>query len=448
MVSPGAIRAGGVYIEIGGDDSPLERTMAATQARLRAWVAQNQAQFTKATEGALSGEAGGGFLSGAGFRGADIAGTGLKVMTFVKGMEAVVGTAKIFSAALDGDTAAVRKLGEALPLFGQLVPILGPLADSAANRLWSKAGHDLTGAYDVGATQRSNKARADQAKGWNEGLRVIKDQEQAFRKLTMSARDFFVWQMQSKGVGKAQVDQALEQRAINTSLENSEHRLNAERSTAEEQAGQAERSVKQSNLEYARATLSAREFVVAQIEAADWSKEQTAAATAAALVAFDATQKKIAGEKAFRAELQATADADRKAAAEFQHNLDLRFSREMDLVEKANRVHEETMSPKERFENKQGELQELLGLGLIDKPEYNKAIRQALERAARALPDIVDAVTRYSSRGTFNGLEAQMGMDAGSSAAERTAKAAEKTADHTESMDRKLDKAGIVPVWN
>ena len=430
MTSPGAIRAGGVYVEVGADDSSLPRSLAATQERLRAWVAQNQAQFTKATKGALSGEGGGkGFMSG-GFRGADLMGTGLQLMTFVKGLEAVTITGQIFAAALENDTASVRRLGESLPLVGNLVKLLGPLADSAAKGLLQHAGWDVVGAYDSGATAKAEKDRAAQAKAWNEGLKIIEGQETAFRKMTMSARGFFEWQLKAKGLGQEQLGQALAWFDATQATKTAENALAAERSEAAEQSKRDLSAREEAARAYARTTLTPRQLIEAEVQGMHLSAAAEKEVLAAKLLTLEITEKQAAAEKEARQELQAAAEAARQAETERQHDEQLRFRNEMDLVEKANRVHEETMSAKERFLNKQGELKELLGVGLIDKPEYDQAIRDALEQAARSLPDAV--ARTVGVRGTFNPMEAA-GIGAGT-AQDRIAAATEKTAKMTEKI--------------
>jgi len=57
MVQAGDIRAGGVYFEITADDLPMVRRLAASEGRLRQWVAQQnrigQVPLTKGTEGQI-----------------------------------------------------------------------------------------------------------------------------------------------------------------------------------------------------------------------------------------------------------------------------------------------------------------------------------------------------------------------------------------------------------
>ena len=483
MPPAGAIRQGGVYVEISADDAPLVRSLAASQARLRAWVAQNQAQFTKATEGALSGEAGGTrFLSGS-FKGTELFEGGLKFAAAIGATKAAIADVQIFSALFRGDMEGARAAAEKLPFgLGEITKELGAAADEAAKFMLSLAGRDMAGAYDSAATAKAARDRAAQAKAWNEGLKIIEAQADAFRKATMSARDYFKAQLESKGIGQEQVDQALAIYDQTEAAKTAQRALTAERAEA---AGQGSRDLEARegvSREYARATLSARDMVAAEVEGMHLSAGVAKEVLEAKLRILDITEKQAAAEKAAKlaASITESLEALKIRVAEAKGDLDslgaeqeravdniadavgagtLSFSEATAEIDKVKAAYgelrkaqdeatgrkvgqdltEAMKTPLEKAAAEIARYKAMLAHGDIGEDTYSRAIRKSVEEAASSMPDAMRHTVGV--RGTFNAMEAA-GFGAGN-VADRILAASEKTAKNTEKIAQAADALGV-----
>ncbi len=132
VASASGIRAGAAYVEITADDTPMQKRLAQSQARLQQWAAQasGSVSLTRGTEGAaLGGE--GGFFRG-GFKGTELLDVGLKFGTAVQGAKAAIKDVQIFSSLFRGDMEGARKAAEELPFgLGQIVKELSGPVDAA-----------------------------------------------------------------------------------------------------------------------------------------------------------------------------------------------------------------------------------------------------------------------------------------------------------------------------
>ena len=422
------IIAGGAAIRISVDDSPMQRQLRESRARLESWARDNSGamRINRGNEGALAAGEGSGFLSG-GFKGVQLFDTGMKFVTAVKSVHVAIKDVQIFSSLVQGDFEGMRKAAEGLPLgLGEIVKELSGPVDAAAKHvaMWFKG---IEGdSYDPAATARREKDNAKSAAAFNAGLHALKDVDKAIQKATLSERDFARAEVEAMGLAKDQADELIAKKVHLIDL--AEQKKAAAETVAEIKRGQD--AVEHQEAAWARATMTEREFAAYEVSMMGLQHDAAERLLRLKLMTIDATEAHAAAEKKAREEIEAAKDAERKAEQDRRHDEELRFRGEMDLIEKANRVHEETMSPKERFQNRQGELQELLGVGLIDKPEYNQAIKDALEGAARTIPDAV--AHTVGVRGTFNAMEAA-GMGAGT-AQDRIASATEKTAKMTEKI--------------
>jgi len=134
MPDASAIRMGGAYVEISADDTPMLRRLRESQARLRPWGAENSGPaLTRGTEASVLAQSreGGGFLSG-GFKGMQIAETGLKFATAIAAVKVGIKDVHMFSALFRGDMEGARKAAEELPFgLGEIVKELSGPVDSA-----------------------------------------------------------------------------------------------------------------------------------------------------------------------------------------------------------------------------------------------------------------------------------------------------------------------------
>ncbi|MBE3096029.1 MAG: hypothetical protein IMZ44_02720, partial [Planctomycetes bacterium] len=164
MVASSGVRAGAAYVEISADDSPMQQRLAASQKRLRQWVAENSGPaLTRGTEAAVmaQGREGGGFLSG-GFKGMQIAETGLKFATAIAAVKVGIKDVQMFSALFQGDMEGARKAAESLPFgLGEIVKELAAGADAAARWVALRSlGEGLApGPYDANAAAGAKRIR-------------------------------------------------------------------------------------------------------------------------------------------------------------------------------------------------------------------------------------------------------------------------------------------------
>jgi len=479
MPPAGAIRQGGVYVEISADDAPLVRSLAASQARLRAWVAQNQAQFTKATEGALSGEAGGPrFFSGS-FKGTELFEGGLKFAAAVGATKAAIADVQIFSALFRGDMEGARAAAEKLPFgLGEITKELGAAADEAAKFMMSWLGHDMQGAYDPAAKARADKDRAAQAKAFNEGNKAIAEAEKALQKATLSAREYTAAEVAGMGLVGDQAERllALKLRLI----EIDEQRKEFARRQAVVDRGEG--AIGQAMDEYAKATMSERDFIAYEVRHMGLAENHAQSLLGWKLAILDVTEKQAAAEKRARfdetlgetvagiqtrvAELRGALDslgADEERALKPVYEAvgagtlsfreateavdrvkaafaDLRKAQEEANTKKEGEGLTESMrTPEEKARDEISKYKKLLGAGTITDDTYGRAVKKALEDAAAAMPDAMRRT--IGVRGTFNAMEAA-GLGAGD-VSDRIAQATEKTAKNTEKIAQLVASLGV-----
>ena len=422
------IIAGGAAIRISVDRSPMERQLVETRARLEAWARDNSSamRITRGTESSLTAGEGKGFLSG-GFKGAQIFDTGMKFATAIAAVKVGIKDVEMFAALAQGDMDGMRKAAEALPFgLGEIVKELSGPVDAAAKHVAMWFMGIAGDSYDAAAAARREKDTKAQAAAWNTGIVALKDVDKAIAKASMSEREFARTEVEGMGLAKDQADELIEKKLHLIDL-------NEQKKAAGEIVAGIKRdkeALEQQEAALARATMSEREFAAYEVSMMGLGRDAAKELLRLKLMTIDATEANTAAEKANRDAIEATKEAERKAEQERRHDEELRFRGEMDLIEKANRVHEETMSPEERFRNRQSELKDLMANNLIDQPEYDKAIRDALAEAARSVPDAV--AHTVGVRGSFNAMEAA-GLGAGGPA-DRIAAATEKTAAMTEKI--------------
>jgi len=483
VASASGIRAGGAYVEITADDSPMVRRLKESQARLQQWVTDNSramgAGVTRATEGALGEGGARGFFSGS-FRGAELFETGLRFATAIAATKAAVADVKIFSAAIRGDWEGTRKAAEELPFgLGQIVKELSGPVDAAMKALiFDVKGLARGGGYDEGAAARMKREQLASVAAFNQGNRAIAQAQSALDRATMSAREYARAEVEGLGLARAEAAKLL---ALKIRLIAVEEQRKA---FAQAQAAldRGESAVGQAMDQYAKATMSERDFIAYEVRHMGLAEHHAQSLLAWRLAILDVTEKQAQAEKRLGldktlaetvenvrsrvAELRGAVDGlgieEARAQAQVAEAVGAGLLSFQEAAAQADRIKaafaelraaqgaaatrkegesltESLRTPEERAREEVARYKELLESGAITEDTYGRAVRKALEDAAAAMPD---AVTRtIGVRGTFSALEA--GRLGAGGATDRIAGATEKTAKNTEKIARLAENLGV-----
>ena len=435
MPDASAIRMGGAYVEISADDSPMLRRLRESQARLKAWAAENSGgmQISRGTEAAALAEQDAKsptFFRGS-FKGTELVEGGLKFAAAIAATKAAIADVRIYSALFRGDMEGARKAAEALPFgLGEIVKELSGPVDSAANALIAR----LTGTWqmkDVYAGKSSKadlKATVDQ---FNRGESAIKDVDKALAKATMSARDLAKHEVAGLKLSADAAGELLAKKLqlidVDEKKKAYEKQVQAGRAIREAFAGES----RQLEADYQKLVLSAADFARYQAKAKGYTDEEADSIRRGTQALED---RKAAIENAAIA-AQNAIDAD---VAKMQEGIDLLTEMEHESAKAAQEIdslREAVMTPEERA---RALVEKYQGMDL--HPETRRrAIQKALEDAAAAVPDVARAT--IGVRGTFNA--ADIGSLGAGSTADRLATAADKTAANTEKIAALMEKFGL-----
>jgi ribosomal protein L13E len=483
-MNPGGIRAGGVYIEIGADDSSLQGRLAATQTRLRTWVAQNQAQFSKASEGALAGGAEKPGFFGGSFRGTNLLGeSGLRFAVAVQEARVAIKDVQIFSALARGDFEGMRKAAEELPFgLGEIVKTLSGPVDEAAKQVALRLSGLSGFAYDTSAAANAEKDQARATKAFNEGNKAIAEIEKALQKATLSAREYAAAEVAGMGLSADQAEKLL---GLKLQLITADERRKL---GAQQQAliARGESAVGQAMDQYAKATMSERDFIAYEVKQMGLAENHAQSLLNWKLAILEVTEKQALAEKRahFDEQIGAMVEGIKNRVAEVRGTIDslgLEEARAQDEIAKAvgagtlsfqeaaeqvdrikaafaglraaqgaaatkkegEALTESLRTPEEEAKAKIARYKELLALGVgaggITEETYSRAVRKSLEDAAAAMPDAVKRT--IGVRGTFNAMEAA-GLGAGG-VSDRIAAATEKTAKNTDKIAQVAASLGV-----
>jgi hypothetical protein len=471
MASAQGIRAGAAYVEISADDSPMVRRLQESRARLRQWVAQNSGTaMTRGTEAAVmaQGDDRRGFLSG-GYRGMEIAETGLKLATAIASAKIAIKDVQIFSSLFRGDMEGARKAAEELPFgLGAIVKELSGPVDWAANRFVERMRGLEWGELDRKGPS-GDRERLASVEQYNRGVTGIAAIEKALAKATMSARD---WAKAEVDALDLSADHAARLLALKTRLiEVDEQRAAAAKTLADRERGAD--LIRQAMDQHARMGMSEREVAGYEVRHMGLAADQARTLLNWRLAILDATERQAAAQRrlAFdtsfadaignlkdriaelRGELDALARDEAtameplmKAFAEGAIDMaafaaktaelrqlftDLRAAQgEAEAKREGETLTEAMRTPEEQARDQVERYKALREGGHISEETYQRAVRKAVEDAASALPDVARATVGV--RGTFSALEAP-GLGAGG-VTDRIARASEETARNTEKI--------------
>ncbi len=478
MPDAGAIRMGGAYVEISADDTPMLRRLRESQARLRQWVAENSGpSLTRGTEASAQDTRG--FLSG-GFKGMQIAETGLKFATAIAAVKVGIKDVQMFSALFRGDMEGARKAAEELPFgLGEIVKELSGPVDSAMKwfvfRLRGIGTHDSA---DSGAAAKAKRERDEGVAAWNRYVNAVHSVDRAIAQATMSAEEFARYEVDGLRLAQTEAEALIAKKLRLIQIE--QQRKSAEK--FQETRARGESLIGQAMDQYARATMSEREFLAYEVRHLGLAANQAESLLGWRLAILDVTEKQHAAEKrkdfdsglagtmrnleleagvlrgtfdAFDVEVTRAAkpldeamDAGLINFDEYTERLEklkaamaeLRGAREADAAKKEGQSLTESMqTPEERARAQVDRYRKLLDAGDITGDTYQRAVRKALEDAAAAMPDAMKRT--IGVRGTFSAIEAA-GMGAGG-VSDRIASATEATAKNTEKIAQLAANLGV-----
>jgi len=483
MPDAGAIKMGGAYVEISLDDTPMLRRLRESQARLKQWVAENSGPaLNRGTEASVlaQGQETKGFLSG-GFKGMQIAETGLKFATAIAAVKVAIKDVQMFSALFRGDMEGARKAAEELPFgLGEIVKELSGPVDSAMKWfVFRLKGLSTDDSADRAAAARAKRDRDEGVAAWNRYVGAVNDVDKALAKAMMSAREYAKHEVEGLRLAQDDAEKLLAKKLRLIEVEEQQKKAAQWRQARE----QAQGSINDAMDRYARATMSEREFLAYQSRHMNMLANEAQTWLAWMQAALDIEeerhkQQKLASFQGGYAEqiralqleagvLRGTFDAFdvevTKAAkpldeamdaglinfGEYTERLDklkaamaeLRAAREADAAKcEGQSLTESMQTPEERARTQVDRYRKLLDAGDITGETYQRAVRKALEDAAAAMPDVAARAT-VGVRGTFNALEAA-GLGAGG-ASDRIANATERTAKNTEKIAELARNLGV-----
>ena len=429
VASASGIRAGAAYVEITADDTPMMRRLAASQARLRHWVAENSAPaLTRGTEASALGEGGKGFLGG-GFRGTELFDTGLKLATAIAAAKVAIKDVQIFAAVFRGDMEGARKAAEELPFgLGAIVKELSGPVDAAMKAFVFR----LRGIYDdPGPGKVDKRARAASVEQYNRGVTAIHAAQKALDKATMSAREYAQAEVAGMNLAASEAQRllALKLRLI----EVEEQKAAWAKANARREMGEG--LIVDAMNQWAKATMSEREFIEYEVRGMGLAAEQAQSLLNWRLAILDATERQKQADEEW-ADVLRSADDEVQA---WNRSIEEGVAAEGRQREKAWALGDSLRTPEEQACDQIGEYREMLEGGYIGEDTYQRAVRKAVEDAAAALPDVARATVGV--RGTFNALEVA-GMGAGG-VSDRIARATEETAKNTEKIAQLAASLGV-----
>jgi len=431
VASASGIRAGAAYVEISADDSPMQQRLAASQKRLRQWVAENSGPaLTRGTEAAVmaQGREGGGFMGGT-FRGMDIGGTGMRFAVGVQAARVAIKDVQIFAALFQGNMEGARKAAESLPFgLGEIVKVLGGGADAAARWVALRSLGANIEPYDANAAAGAKRIRDESVDQHNRGLKAVEESQKALQRATMTAREYAQVEVAGMNLAADAAEKVLAAKLRLIAVD--EQKKEAAKLAANVARGQD--LINQAMLEYEKLTVSPREYLRLEVQAMGLTADKAEQLLAWKRAILDVTEEQA------RAENRAWVEAQKEIDA-YQGVID--FLDEREKVRKEGQSLEESLrTPEERAKAEIDKAQELLEAGAIGSDTYNRAIRKALEDAAAAMPDVAARAT-IGVRGTFNAMEAA-GLGAGG-VTDRIANATEKTAKNTEKIAELARNLGV-----
>jgi len=426
----GDIRAGGAFVEISAQDARFVQALQRSQARLKQWVREAEAQtpMTKGTEKQLLGGGKGGFLSG-GFRGTELFDTGLKLATAVMSMKVGMKDVAIVSAMARGDWEGMRKAAEELPFgLGEIVKELSGPVDAAFVAIINRIkGINPEDTHDSKANAKAKKDRQEESAQFARFTKAFHAADQSAKRATMSTRELAAAEVAELDLTAKQAREVLDLR-LKAIAGGEEKDAAQKRAQAREHENDLLRSAQDA---YSKLTMTEEEYAAYEVRNMNLSANAAQSLIGWKLAAIKvAKEQKKAEDDRRKAEKDAE-DAERSRAKwaddAFEESLD-NFKK---LTDEGQRMQQEALSPYERFEKERDHLKELLDADLIDPKTYKFQLKKLLEDAAREMPDAV--AQTVGVQGTFSAFAAgRMGigpMDRMARGIDETAKNTRKIAD-------------------
>lgn len=435
MADASSIRAGGAHVEISSDDAPMMRNLRQTQGRLRQWVAENSGamQINRGTEGAIGGDSKG-FLGG-GFRGMELFNTGMRFATAIAAVKVAMKDVAIASAMVRGDWEGMRKAAESLPFgLGEIVKELSGPVDAAFAAIVNRVKGIWESPYSQAAIDKAKRDRVEEAAQHNRFLKAFSPVDDALKKASMSAREYAKAEVDAMNLGTAEAEKLLAAKLRLIDLDES-------KDASKKRQAEAERSqhlITQAMEEHAKLTMTEEQFVAYEVR-----NLNLAADAAQSLVSWRLENLRVTKEqKKADEDAKKVADDRRKAEREAEEwrrvGEEAAWEVRQEFSHMAAAIEESVATPEEKLREQLGAIEDLSRRGLFGSPETRKrAIKQALEEAARAMPDVAARTEVRSLTGAFGAQYMAVG-----SAGDPKLLEAKK---HTELLQEIARKVGIDP---
>jgi len=426
----GDIRAGGAFVEISAQDARFVQALQRSQARLKQWVREAEAQtpMTKGTEKQLLGGEGKGFLTG-GFRGTELFNTGLRFATAIMATRAAMGDIKIASALVRGDWEGMRKAAEALPFgLGEIVKELSGPVDAAfaaiINRIKGINPEDTNNAR---ANAKAKKDRQEESAQFARFTKAFHAADQAAKKATMSARELAAAEVAELDVtaNQAQKIMALREKAI---AGDEEKEAGKKRTEAREHETDL---IRKAQDEYSKLVMTEEEYAAYEVRNMNLAAEAAKSLIGWKLESIRVTKEQKKAEEDKKKAAKDAEDVEQSREKFAEEGWDRALEAHKKATEEGDKMTEEALSPYARFEKERDHLKELLDADLINPKTYKFQIKKLLEDAAKDMPDLV--AQTVGVQGTFSAFGAgRMGigpMDRMAKGIDETAKNTKKIAD-------------------
>ncbi len=431
-ISSSDIRAGKAYVEITAEDKQFQAGLKRVEARLKEWVHRNKYDTSKVKEAAFGGR-------------------NLNLENFLAigaAVAAAKGTADLFRgamAAARGDAEGIATAIEQLPLglgatvrsLAELYADLGGItADIERWGEYARRAREVEGGFGKGLKRLAElreelTTKAALAKLDGHALELARARLDA-DKQRQRIRD----EAKKAGIGEDHPRVAAALVAVDAVMVGEQSR--AARKEIESQGRDAERVgrlIAEAQAEYARLTMSERDFLAYQVERENLSAGMADTLLRLRQANLEVTEEQKRAQEGLNA-LMAQADAD---AAAWARSMQDAVDADQKRYDEAYTLTQAMQTPREKAGDEIAKYRQMIEEGLIDPETYRRAVRSTIEDLAATMPETREATVE--ARGTYSGLMAQYMGAGGPSAA--LVDASRETAEHTKKIARLMEKFGI-----
>ncbi|HUU92199.1 MAG TPA: hypothetical protein VM238_13450 [Phycisphaerae bacterium] len=402
-ISSSDIRAGRAYVELTAEDAKFVEGLRRAETRLKEWVERNRWSIGGRGEVTRGGKAAGvGGLTGD-LEALGVA-KGISAAKYIMAARLAMQNLEVISAAWAGDMKKAREEVEKLPYgIGTLAKMMAGPLDAAAQK-WAFRIKGLSDegvgaglfAGGPGLSKEGHEARTAAVEAYNRGVKAVEALQQAYRKATMSARELAAAEVEAMNLEAGHAGKVLALRL--KIIEADEARKRAIAITAK--GAEGDRLITAELDEFAKATMSERDFLAYQVRQLGLSEEKADSLLRLREANLEVTEEQKRAQEALNA-LMAEAEAD---AAAWARSMQEAVDADQTRYDEAYDLTQAMRAPREKAGDEIAKYREMIEQGLIDPETYRRAVRATVEDLAAALPEAQRPTT--GARGTFSGIEA------------------------------------------